>query len=81
MRQFQMTIFDKPLGSKGNWHVCHVVTNREDIYRSLADDLISKKICGCLYIKRITRRNNYDGTQTINVYYDNDVMREYIVAN
>lgn len=81
MRQIQMTIFNKPLGTKGNWHVYHVVDNEVDIYRSLANDLIAKKICGCTYISRITRWNNYDGTETIKVYYDNSVMREYIIES
>lgn len=56
-------------------------TNELDVYRWLVDDLISKKMCGCRYIKRIVRTSNYDGTQNIVVYYDNNVRNTYTIKN
>ena len=42
------------------------------VYSRLASALIAKKVNCCAYITRIKRVNNYDGSQTITVTYDND---------
>lgn len=54
--------------------------DRELVYKELCHDLWAKHICKATYIKRITDRNNYDGTRTITVLYDNAVKRVYTVA-
>lgn len=64
-----------------HWKSTFIDKNPETVYQSLALDLIAKKINECSYITKITRRNNYDGTQTITVYYSNDIKQEYVVKN
>ena len=56
-------------------------TDENEVYRWLASDLINKKLCECRYIKRIVRNSNYDETQDIIVYYDNNVRNTYTVKN
>jgi hypothetical protein len=63
----------------GKWVKGFYNTDSESVYKNLTDALISKKICGCRYIKKIERVNRYDGTQRITIYYDNDVKVEYII--
>lgn len=68
------------------WKIDHCLIGssdqvKADIYYSLSQDLINKKVCNCSYITKIVRYSNYDGTQTIKVYYDNNVMRVYVVDN
>lgn len=53
--------------------------NERKIYKSLASDLLAKKVHKCTYINRICDRSNYDGTRTITVYYDNGTKSVYIV--
>lgn len=57
------------------------LTDALTVYKHLTDDLISKKINACLYIKSIKRMDLYNGFQKIMVYYDNNVKAEYIVKN
>lgn len=57
------------------------ITDALTVYKHLADDLISKKINACLYIRLIKRINLYNGYQKITIYYDNHVKAEYIVKN
>ncbi len=53
------------------------ITDPLEIYKSLSDDLIHKY---CLKAKyRITQTNNFDGTRTVKVAYDNDVRRIYTI--
>lgn len=59
----------------------YVEQNGEEVYRYLANDLIAKKLNQCTYIRSIKRRNNYDGTQTVTVTYDNDVRAIYTVED
>lgn len=61
------------------WTTSHTDTNPESIYQSLARDLIAKKINSCSYIRAIKRIQNYDGTITITVNYDNDTRSVYTV--
>ena len=63
------------------WNESYRNTNPAEVYESLSIALINKKIHACKYITSIKRVNNYDGTQTITVMYDNDVKTVYIVAN
>ena len=63
---------------RGNkWEVTFTQTNETEILHSLASDLAAKYIGKASYVKRITRRNNYDGTQTYIVSYDNDTRATY----
>lgn len=61
----------------GKWETTHTQTNETEILHSLASDLAAKYIGKASYVKRITRRNNYDGTQTYVVSYDNDTRATY----
>lgn len=65
----------------GKWIDTYRTTDTCEVYRSLSHDLINRKLCQCRYITRITRRSNYDGTQTVIVNYDNDVRSVYVVKN
>lgn len=51
----------------------------ENVYKSLANDLIAKKINGCSYIRSIKRTPLYNGYQKIVVMHDNGVRTTYIV--
>lgn len=70
----------------GKTSMAYAITDERQVYQSLANDLIGKKLNNCLYIQSITRVNNYDGTQTITVKYNNrdgltgaKVTRIYVV--
>jgi len=78
MRDIEYVVYKKD--SKGNWKVVRVEMREEEIYKQLARDLIAKKINECTYIRLIKRKQNYDGTITITIYYDNDVKRTYTIA-
>lgn len=56
------------------WH------DAELIYKELSHDLLAKYVYKAQYIKRIKDRNNYDGTRTVEVLYDNGVKRVYTVT-
>lgn len=77
-RNETMTVFVKE-GNK--WIMSSVCTDKTEIYKSLSDDLLHKKIHKCSYIKSIKDMCNYDGTRTIITYYDNGVKRVYIVED
>lgn len=64
-----------------NWNLHRVVTDEKEIYESLAHDLIAKKISACTWIKSIKRTQNYDGTITITVLYDNNCRSLYTVKS
>ena len=66
---------------KSKYHEERTVTDRTEIYEQLAADLLHKKIHKCTYIKSIVDINLYNGLRKICVYYDNNVMREYIVRD
>lgn len=59
------------------WIKCYETFNETEIYKSLCTDLIAKKINQCRYIKTIKRIQNYDGTITIIVNYDNNTRSVY----
>ena len=51
------------------------------IYKDLAQELISKKINSCTWIKTIKRRQLYNGFIEIAVTYDHGGKRVYTVHN
>ena len=65
--------------SENNRHECYRTEDVNEVHERLMHDLIAKKLHGCTYITRITDRSNYDGTRTIEVYYDNCTKCVYIV--
>lgn len=65
----------------GKWVVAYWTDDESIIYPRLSGALIAKKINACRYINRIQRRNNYDGTQDIVVYYDSGMRTTFVVPN
>ena len=63
----------------GKYETSAIDRDRERVYKSLASDIAAKHIGKARYISRISRRNNYDGTQTYTVNYDNGTRAVYIV--
>lgn len=51
------------------------------VYKDLAQELISKKINSCTWIKTIKRRQLYNGYIEITVTYDHGGKRVYTVNN
>lgn len=78
MRDIMMTVFVKD-GNK--WDISNTCTDKVEIYKSLANDLLKKKIQKCDWIKSIKDTCNYDGTRTITTYYTNNVKRVYVVED
>lgn len=62
-------VFEEKRGSEyvPTWETDDV--NR--VYEGLTHELISKKICGCTYIKSITRKQLYNGFIRVTVAYGN----------
>jgi len=85
MRTETMTIYTRENFGKyqkyGKWKVERIETDKTEIYRSLATDLLHKKLHKCTYIRSITDTCNYDGTRTVTTYYDNNVKRVYVVED
>ena len=52
-----------------------------EVYKSLANDMISKKLNNCTYIRSIKRIPLYNGFDKITVSYDNDVRRIYVIES
>lgn len=63
------------------WVDTYIDNDATSVYKSLSHDLIAKKINACTYIKSIKRTQNYDGTNTIIVLYDNNVRSVYTIDN
>ncbi|MCQ2978077.1 MAG: hypothetical protein MJ232_08690 [archaeon] len=78
MRKEQMTIEVK---NGRSYETTRTEYNKEEIYKSLADDLLHKKIHKCTYITSIKDRCNYDGTRTIITTYNNAVRHIYIIED
>jgi hypothetical protein len=67
---------------RGNkWEEAYIDTDRASVYKDLAKDLESKYILKSNFVTRITRNNNYDGTETITAYYNNGVKFVYTIEN
>jgi hypothetical protein len=56
-------------------------TDATRIYQLLTNDLISKKINCCKWIKSIKRENLYNGYQKITVFQENGGKSEYIIKD
>ena len=54
--------------------------DKTQVYEDLTHELISKKICGCTWIKSITRKQLYNGFILVIVQYDNAHRRVYTVT-
>lgn len=61
------------------WETTFSSTEPAYVFESLSKDLIAKKINACAYIGSIKRANNYDGTITITVNYNNDTRSVYTI--
>jgi hypothetical protein len=55
--------------------------NAAEVYERLAQDLISKKLNECRWIKSIKRVQLYNGFVKIIVTYDNDCRNTYTIAS
>lgn len=75
-----MAIKTIELKNNKKWETSHIITDETEIYKSLANDMINKKLNNCAYIKSIKRTPLYDGTHKITVTYNNDCRAIYHVA-
>lgn len=64
----------------GKYETTYIDRNRESVYKSLSTDFAARYIGKAQYIKSIRRRNNYDGTQTYTVNYNNGTRAVYVVS-
>lgn len=64
-----------------SWTTTYTTDNETDIFKSLSNDLIAKKLCNCTYIRSIKRIQNYNGTITIIVTYDNETRSIYTIQD
>lgn len=60
---------------KKDWHICSI----EEMTSILLNDIVSKKFYKSSRILRINVINNYNGTKTFIVYYNNNFKCEYLV--
>ena len=58
------------------WIDTYTDNNPETVYKSLASDLIAKKINKCTYIKSIKRVQRYEYVEII-VLYESDIRSVY----
>ena len=68
---------EKRVGRK--WEATYTNTDPASTYRSLAVEMFAKYRDRATWVKRITDRTNYDGTRTVEVYYDNGFRTVYRV--
>lgn len=54
-----------------SWRETYRTEDAAQIYKDLAQELLSSKVFKAPYYKRMEQRNNYDGTRTITFYQDN----------
>ena len=64
-----------------NWKEERFVTDALEVYKSLAEDMVHKKLNECTYIRSIKRTPLYNGFCKITVSYDNDVRRIYVIED
>ena len=50
-------------------------------YQELSNRLISKKLHHCSWIKSIRSENNYNGTTTIKIIYDNNTTDKFVIKS
>ena len=79
MNQINVTFYNK----ESNKYYIESYSNSEPgyVYKRLAEDLISKKLNQCTYIKSIRRQNLYNGYAEITVIYDNNVKAIYTIES
>ena len=70
-------IFEKKNGR--NYEQTWSSEDKEQVYEDLTHELINKKLCGCSYIRSITRKQLYNGFIKITVAYDNGDRRIYTI--
>jgi hypothetical protein len=74
----KLTVYIK---ENGRYIENYSTTDASRIYQLLTNDLISKKINCCKWIKSIKRENLYTGYQKITVFQDNGCKSEYIIKD
>lgn len=70
-------VFEKKTGR--NYEQTWSSDDKERVYEDLTHELVAKKLCGCSYIRSITRKQMYDGFIKIIVAYDNGDRRVYTI--
>ena len=60
---------------KKDWNICSI----EAMTARLLDEIVCKKFTQSSSILRINVINNYNGTRTFIMYYNNKFKREYLV--
>lgn len=68
-------IFEKKVGK--NFEQTWSSDDKMKVYEDLTHELVAKKLCGCSYIRSITRKQLYNGFVKITVTYDNGDRRIY----
>lgn len=53
------------------WRETYRTEDRAEVYEAPANDLLYLKVFKSPVYKRMTQRNNYDGTRTVIIYQDN----------
>lgn len=67
---------------RGNkWADAYIDDDPITVYKDLISCFESKFLLNSKSIGRITRSNNYDGTEDITVYYKNDVKYVFTIEN
>ena len=61
------------------WKLTDTNTDPETVYKNLAVALIAKKMHKVKYIKSIEDCNNFNGTWTETVYYDNNTKSVFTI--
>lgn len=64
----EMRIFETKEGK--TWKETFRTEDTEQIYKDLAQELLNCKVFKSTYYRKMTQRNNYDGTRTITFYQD-----------
>ena len=67
--------------NNGKYEISNTCNDVTEVYKSLANDMISKKLNQCTYIKSIKRTPLYNGFDRITVTYDNQVRRIYTIES
>lgn len=76
MNEIKKTVY---VMENGKYEISNETYDQEEIYRSLACDLIYKKMENRQGITRITRKKDCAALTTITVYYNNNVKAVYTV--
>lgn len=63
------------------WYFLNLTTDKEEIYKRIAKELVAKKINCCTYIKSIKRSQLYTGYQRIYITFSNNVRATYTIED